>query len=140
MLRPLCLLLLMTVATFADGKSLAWKQPPPLPDPLGVAAPFAGVSGGALIVAGGANFPDKMPWEGGKKVWHDAVWVLEKRGGEWRSGGKLPRPLAYGVSVSMRDRIFCIGGCDADRHYAEVTHISITDGQVQHGSGALPPL
>src|SRR4030095_10441619 len=92
MLRPLCLLLLMTVATFADGKSLAWKQPPPLPDPLGVAAPFAGVSGGALIVVGGANFPDKMPWEGGKKVWQQRVCTLDQPARAARAVRETPAP------------------------------------------------
>ena len=80
------------LACAADA--LAWKQLPPLPDAPGVAGPFAGVSGGALLVAGGANFPDRMPWEGGKKVWLDRVWVLEKPDGVWREAGKLPRPLA----------------------------------------------
>ena len=36
--------------------------------------------GGAILVAGGANFPDKKPWEGGKKVWYDTVFVLETAG------------------------------------------------------------
>jgi len=65
-----------------------WKPLPPIPDPVGVAAPFAGVSGGALIVAGGANFPDRPPWQGGTKVWHDAVWVLDKP--EVFGGGRAP--------------------------------------------------
>ena len=40
----------------------------------------AGVSGGALLVAGGANFPDKKPWQGGTKVWYDTVFVLDEPG------------------------------------------------------------
>jgi hypothetical protein len=55
-----------------------------------VAGPFAGTSGGALIVAGGANFPDKMPWDGGKKIWHDTAFVLDKTNGAWRGEFKLP--------------------------------------------------
>jgi hypothetical protein len=35
------------------------------------------VSNGALIVAGGANFPDKAVWEGGRKHWYDNIFVLE---------------------------------------------------------------
>ncbi|HEV2479040.1 MAG TPA: hypothetical protein VGS79_05230, partial [Puia sp.] len=45
----------------------------------GVAGPFAGVSGDALIVAGGSNFPDKKPWEGGRKAYVDEVYVLMAR-------------------------------------------------------------
>jgi hypothetical protein len=41
-----------------------------LPDAHGFAGCFAGLSGGRLLVAGGANFPDGvMPWDGGKKTW-----------------------------------------------------------------------
>jgi N-acetylneuraminate epimerase len=99
---------------------LDWGTIPPLPDPLGVAAPFAGVSDGALLVAGGANFPAGYPWQGGKKAWHDAVYVLTGTNASWQSAGKLPRPLAYGVSLTTPDGVLCAGGSDATRHYAEV--------------------
>ncbi len=99
-------------------------QLPPLPDHLGVAAPFAGISGGSLLVAGGANFPNKMPWEGGKKAWTDAVWILDKINGCWREAGKLPRSLAYGVSVTHNDSLVCVGGSDAERHFAEAFRLT----------------
>ena len=119
----------MTALAFADD-TLVWKQLPSLPDPLGVAAPFAGVSGTSLVVAGGANFPDKMPWEGGKKVWHDRVWVLDKPDGTWREAGKFPRPLGYGVSVGLGASFLCIGGSDSERHYADVYRATVKDGMV----------
>src|SRR5580692_4015153 len=56
--------------------TLHWQQLPPLPDREGFATPFDGTSNGALIVAGGANFPEKRPWEGGTKIWYDAIFVL----------------------------------------------------------------
>ena len=122
MIRLTTFLCLTAIATAADP--LVWKQLPSLPDPLGVAGPFAGVSGTSLIVAGGANFPDKMPWEGGKKVWNDRVWVLDKPDGTWREAGKLPRPLGYGVSVTAPDGVVCVGGSDADRHYPDTFLLS----------------
>jgi len=128
--RFIWLLLLMTVAVFADEISLAWNQLPSLPDPLGVAAPFAGVSGGALIVAGGANFPDKMPWEGGRKVWYDRVWLLNKPAGTWREVGKLPRPLGYGICATFKDRLVGVGGSDATRHYSDVFRLSWKGGRL----------
>ena len=103
-----------------DAGELRWSQLPPLPDRLGVAGAFAGVSGGALLVAGGANFPGNMPWEGGKKVWHNTVYALGKTNGAWRVAGQLPRPLGYGVSLSTQGGVLCIGGSDAERHYADV--------------------
>ena len=71
------------------------------------------MSGGDLIVAGGANFPDKMPWEGGRKVWHDTVFVLDRTNGVWRGVFKLPKPLGYGVSVTTPDGVICVGGSDS---------------------------
>ena len=127
-----------TSALAAAGHALVWKPLPPLPDPLGVAAPFAGVSNSALLVAGGANFPGKMPWEGGKKVWHDRMWILEKPEGPWREAGRLPLPLAYGISVTWRDRVICVGGSDAHRHYADGFRLSWKDGAVT--TEPLPPL
>ena len=118
MLRPVFITLILCLG--ASAQDLAWKQLPPLPDALGVAGAFAGTSGGALLVMGGANFPDRMPWDGGTKVWHDDVYVLESPDGAWKTAGKLPRPLAYGVSVQTDEGVLCIGGSDADRHYADV--------------------
>lgn len=103
----------------ASAGSLQWTELPALPDKLGVAGPFVGTHNGALLVAGGANFPEKPPWEGGAKVWHDTVFVLEKPDGAWKTGGKLPRPLGYGVSLSTKDGVACLGGSDAQRHYAD---------------------
>lgn len=98
----------------------AVERLPALPDDHGFAGMFAGVSNGTLLVAGGANFPDKKPWEGGTKVWYDRVFALSSAEGEWRDIGKLPRPLGYGVSVTHANGVICVGGSDAARHYADV--------------------
>ena len=118
--------------------SLDWSQLPPLPDKCGVAGPFAGVSGDVLLVAGGANFPDRMPWEGGKKVWHDNVYALTAPDAQWQLVGKLPRPLAYGVSVTTQEGVVCIGGCDAGSHYRDVLLLTFTNGLLKVRS--LPSL
>src|SRR6185312_16330999 len=82
---PLACVLALFPPVHAESQTSAlnWKQLPPLPDRLGFAAPFAGVSSGALIVAGGANFPGAMPWEGGQKAWHDSIFVLADAHGPW---------------------------------------------------------
>lgn len=113
-----------------SGSSLRWRELAPLPDSLGVAGPFAGVHNDALIVAGGANFPDGMPWEGGAKVWHDSLYVLDKPEGEWTLGGKLPRPLGYGVSITTEDGVVCISGSDATQHYADCFRLRIEKGEL----------
>ncbi|MDB6092831.1 MAG: hypothetical protein JWM32_393 [Verrucomicrobia bacterium] len=91
-----------------------------LPDPEGFAAPFTGVAGGALLVAGGANFPGKRPWEGGTKIWSDEVYLLAARDADWIKVGKLPRANAYGVSVTIPEGVICAGGGDARENFADV--------------------
>ncbi|MCD4770329.1 MAG: cyclically-permuted mutarotase family protein, partial [Bacteroidales bacterium] len=79
----------------------------------GLAKPFAGESNGVLIVAGGANFPDKPVYEGGKKVYHKDIFVLTGDRADdylWISGFSLPERLAYGVSIPWKNGVLCIGG------------------------------
>ena len=97
---------------------LEWEELPELPDPIGFAAPFSGVSGNALIVAGGANFPDGPPWKGGRKVWHDRIFFLPASDPSsdsepsWRlADRRLPRINAYGVNLGIHDAVICLGGC-----------------------------
>lgn len=121
-----CFVLFQSLELHAQETSNHWKRLPDLPDPIGVAGAFAGVSGGALIVAGGANFPDAPPWEGGTKVWHDTIWALKKPDGEWREVGKLPKPNGYGVSISVDGTLFGIGGGSADQNFTNVFVLNAT--------------
>ncbi len=76
---------------------------------LGYAGMLGGQHNGVIIVAGGANFPESMPWKGGKKVWSNNIFILED--GQWQlSKNKLPMPLGYSASVSTNKGILCIGG------------------------------
>lgn len=110
---------LTPISSNAEGLNVVWAKLPPLPDPTGFAGAYAGTSGQALLVAGGANFPDKLPWEGGTKVWYDTGFVLEEPQGRWRREFRLPRPGGYGVSVTAREGIICVGGSNADSHFAD---------------------
>lgn len=109
-------------AGLAGRNTFAWVRLADLPDATGVAGAFAGVCGdelsGRLVVAGGANFPERPPWDGGTKAWHDAAWVLAEPGGRWEPATPLPAPLGYGVSATFGGRVWCVGGCDATRHVA----------------------
>lgn len=133
------LLLFMTIGAGGDAslraaatsEVLAWNKLPNLPDKEGFASMFAGVHNDTLIVAGGANFPDKKPWEGGTKVWYDTVYALQKPNGEWKVIGKLPMPLGYGVSISTKEGVICIGGSDAYGHHAEVFRLEYVNGALK---------
>lgn len=108
----------------------AWRPLEPIPDGKGFAGSFAGVSNGALIVAGGANFPDKPLWDGGSKRWHDTVFVLECPNASWKVAGRLPRPLGYGVSVTYRDGVICAGGSSEAGHSAAVFRLEWKRGRL----------
>jgi len=113
------------------------RELPPLPEPLGVAGPFVGVSNGNLFVAGGAHFR-VSPFEGGEKLWTSRAYALEPGASQWTEIDPLPRPLAYGVSITTEDGILLIGGSDAERHYAEVTRVRLEGPALR--SESLPPL
>jgi len=110
-----------------------WSNLPALPPAhgeakqVGLAGPFAGTHNGSLLVAGGANFPNGSAWLGGKKVWWEDVYVLEKDAdgkprGAWFTSPNLdlPKPSAYGVAISTKKGLLCIGGSDASRCHADV--------------------
>jgi N-acetylneuraminic acid mutarotase len=103
---------------------------PVLPDNEGFAGAFAGVDRGALIFAGGSNFPGKKPWEGGTKVWYDDVYVLEKPHASWKKVGRFPHAYGYGASVSTRDGLICIGGGNSERNVADVYRIQWRDSKL----------
>jgi len=93
----------------------------------GVAGPFVGVHRDVLIVAGGANFPEGLPWNplpdgrNPPKVYHDTIYFMETRSEfgptedgpvpEWRqSSAVLPQACAYGVSIPTDKGLYCIAG------------------------------
>lgn len=130
--------ILLACLLSAPAESPFWKPLPPIPDPEGFAAPFAGVAGGALVVAGGANIPGDKWTEPFAKVWHDRIFVLDSPDGEWKPAGRLPSPLAYGVSVTTGEGLLCLGGSDSRQHHASCFRLR------RNGSGVtmepLPPL
>lgn len=76
----------------------------------GVSGAFSGNIDGQAIVAGGCNFSNTPADEGGTKVFYNTVYAL--RGQQWRKIGELPQALAYGVSVTTKEGIICMGGND----------------------------
>ena len=147
--RLLFLLVILAVvgtdikANDAQNRIIHWQTLPDLPDTLGVAGAFSGISRGALIVAGGANFPEPLFKNGqlnesAKKVWKNEVYVLTKPDGQWQNCGPLSRPLAYGASVGTSEGVVCIGGGDAERNYSDVFLLTWVDGAIERV--ALPDL
>src|SRR4051794_6734931 len=121
----------LATETKLEKRAFQWEQLPPLPDAIGFAGSFGGVSNGALLVAGGANFPDGgAPWTGSVKKWYHKIFVLENAHGSWKEAGKLPMRLGYGVSVSWRDGLVCLGGSNEKGHYADAFILRYKGGSV----------
>ncbi len=107
-----------------------WTQLPDTPNAPGFGGAFAGTHSETLLMGGGSNFPDKALWDGGAKVWHDSVFTLTAGAKAWKEIGKLPRPLGYGASVSIRQGLLCLGGADAVRHYNDAFVLSVDNGKL----------
>ena len=80
---------------------------------IGLAGPIVGVIDNELIVAGGANFPNGMPWDGGKKTYQKEVYFYDME-----ADGKInyskslifEDSLAYAANVSYKNKIYSAGG------------------------------
>lgn len=101
----------------------------------GMAGAYTGISDHYLIVAGGAFFPEAYPWDGGRKYWSKDIyiWDLKEKSGDkgWQYfEGQLPQAIAYGSSVTTPRGILCIGGCDAEKCYADTYFMKMENGKV----------
>ncbi|MBN8861433.1 MAG: hypothetical protein J0H29_23815 [Sphingobacteriales bacterium] len=79
----------------------------------GVAGPVTGISNDALIVGGGADFPETLPWVGGKKKYYDEVYIYELRADSLVQSGKtftLSSAVAYAASCSAANEVIYAGG------------------------------
>lgn len=119
-----CFFLAPAAAPAQPVDFLKWEKLPAIPDQQGFAGGYAGVCGMMLVFAGGANFPDKRPWEGGTKTWYDKVFTLEPGASEWREAGRLPKKSGYGLSLQLKDGFVIIGGGDAKENFAGVWKVT----------------
>lgn len=97
-----------------------WKSCPTIPprtgmsSQFGLAGPVSGADGNMVMVAGGANFENGMPWRGGTKTYHDEIYLLEEKSDgslSWEEcGHRLPFPMAYSACVTLGNGFVSIGG------------------------------
>lgn len=114
----------------APISSLEWKRLADLPDAEGFAGSYAGVSNGALIVGGGANFPERPLWEGGVKRWTDRLFYMLPKSSGWRDATPLPKPMGYGAGVNLPEGFMIIGGCNMCGSFADCYLLSYADEDV----------
>jgi len=106
-----------------SGEQLAWDNPAILPPPTGesrqegIAGAYAGYSNGALLVAGGANFPGAWrqfnhgqlyAHKGLSKTWRAEIYAQVHE--QWRYAGQLPAAMGYGSYVQLAEGVLVIGG------------------------------
>jgi cyclically-permuted mutarotase family protein len=98
-------------------ESISWNVSGQLPatngKALGFAGPVVGVNNNVLLVGGGANFPDEMPWNGGKKKYYDDLYVYKKDSKDSLvlfQTHKLPFSIAYAACVSTGKGLLVAGG------------------------------
>ncbi len=117
------MMMVSTLITSAQNKtmpSVKWKVAAVLPPSigqsksLGFAGAINGVSNDVLIVAGGANFPNGLPWEGGKKYYSNEIHILQRKNGKYFWNEKvnqvLPQSIAYCGNTSAEAGIVYAGG------------------------------
>src|SRR5690606_33289744 len=79
-----------------DENPILWNSQNKLPlikeknQQIGLAGALIGVSNDRLIIAGGANFPAGLPWNGGKKVLNKDIYIAKLI-----DGGKLKWESKY---------------------------------------------
>ncbi len=150
LLMSLSFLTLNSIAQSQSIKSIDWSLVTQLPvaeghsKQMGLAGPVAGHHHNVLIVAGGSNFEDGLPWEGGKKKYFDDIYVLKKDGHSkylWHNHTfKLPQNIAYAVSVSTPNGLLCIGGENEKGLSNNVFYIQWNDSQQNIQFVTLPSL
>jgi len=95
---------------------------PSIPNKTGFAAMYAAEMKEGLLVAGGANFPDKMPWEGGVKKWYNTIYSLDKNKRTWKELSlRLPIEMAYGISAEVTGGLLICGGNTNDNRPLSIT-------------------
>lgn len=110
----------------------------------GLGGPLTGVPGkNYLLVAGGANFPDSMPWMGGKKKYYTAIYLFRKKGKGLipvHLTDTLPEPLAYTAVCSTPMGIVFAGGENENGISAKAGILRISPVTQLLQQQALPPL
>ena len=118
----LSLLIMPTTDALSQKKAvnhIEWKKAAQLQNAnssisLGFAGPINGITNDVLIVSGGANFQNKMPWEGGKKYYSKEIHVLQKCNNtySWNKEvqSTLPEPIAYCGNTSTDLGVIYVGG------------------------------
>lgn len=125
------ILILVSFSVFSQENSqeLEWIELPSIPDEKGFSGSFTGAYNDALLVVGGANFPNEPVYEGGIKKYYSEIYVMieDAAGFHWKTGFNYPNAVAYGTKVSLDKGMLCIGGKNSNGSLKDVNLISWSD-------------
>lgn len=126
--------------------SMQWHQATQLPalhlqPSPGFAGPVAGLLHNDVVIAGGANFPDAMPWMGGKKVYYNQVYRYQQADNQLQliSESRLPDTIAYPAVCTTPLGIVYAGG-ETQAGLSSKVWLMKTDSSNTIGFDALPNL
>jgi len=101
----------------------------------GLAGALSGCIGNRMIVAGGSNFEDNLPWRGGTKLYHDELYILTREKDNsltWsHTKQRLPQPMAYSANVQTDNGFISIGGEDLTKKLDLVFRLIMVGDSVQ---------
>lgn len=111
-------LLFMQCRTTKNVEEITWSVADSLPKTitgqvqLGVAGPVVGVHQAYLLIAGGANFPEKMPWDGGIKKYQYSAYIYAIKDGalHLQDTCSFNTSTAYAANCSQDEGIYTAGG------------------------------
>src|SRR5690606_29353744 len=125
-------------ATNEKPKNIRWDTTTILPpngdgsNHIGIAGPITGIIGDKLLIAGGANFPDKMPWDGGTKHYATQAYLYQitDNGLEFLQQQELQDTNAYAGSCSAQGAIYFAGGENTTGVQSAVKKLTLVEGRL----------
>lgn len=138
----LLLSLAFTLSASASECKISKVGELPVPDGYGAAGAYIGVISDAIIVAGGSDFPDAFPWEGGIKQWSDRIYVVKQLEDSYEISlleQKFPVKAGQGCTAYDGKNIWCFGGTDGKRNIQTVYKIAFDGENCKVDSVAVLP-
>jgi cyclically-permuted mutarotase family protein len=139
------IIVMISLSCHSQEVSISWKSAElPLVEGKtspGFAGSVVGISNGFLVVGGGANFPLGLPWEGGKKTYHNQLYVFRLKADEIDlvNTTVLPVRIAYAACITTPGGVIVAGGENENGPSEKVYRLKVNeDASIQINS--LPNL
>lgn len=114
LLKTLLFIIGFNMLNAQNNLIIEWEQAATFkdfPENLGLAGMMVAKTKDGFLIAGGANFPDALPWEGGSKFFSDKIffWNGKSEHPEVLKQ-KLPEGIAYAGYTTYNNQLIIVGG------------------------------